>query len=151
MALMMRSMIEVADNSGARKLQMIMPLGGSTGLHARLGDVITASVKEAAPDGQVQKGKVVKGSDRADAQRISAAGWNLYPLRSECGGADQRDRRTGRDARVRPGGARTAREEVFKDCVAGAGSFIGSRQGLSSEEKQVRRLAQDDKKTFGRV
>ncbi|MFY9906469.1 MAG: 50S ribosomal protein L14 [Terriglobales bacterium] len=60
MALMMRSMIEVADNSGARKLQMIMPLGGSTGLHARLGDVITASVKEASPDGQVQKGKVVK-------------------------------------------------------------------------------------------
>jgi large subunit ribosomal protein L14 len=53
-------MLEVADNSGARKLQMIMPLGGSTGLHAHLGDVITASVKEASPDGQVQKGKVVK-------------------------------------------------------------------------------------------
>src|ERR1039458_1798185 len=60
MAVMMRSMLEVADNSGARKLQMIMPLGGSTGLHAGLGDVITASVKEAAPDGQVQKGKGVK-------------------------------------------------------------------------------------------
>ena len=60
MAVMMRSMIEVADNSGARKLQMILPLGGGTGLRARLGDVITASVKEAAPDGQVQKGKVVK-------------------------------------------------------------------------------------------
>jgi large subunit ribosomal protein L14 len=53
-------MIEVADNSGARKLQMIMPLGGGTGLHASLGDTITASVKEASPDGQVQKGKVVK-------------------------------------------------------------------------------------------
>jgi large subunit ribosomal protein L14 len=53
-------MLEVADNSGARKLQMILPLGGSTGLRAGLGDVITASVKEAAPDGQVQKGKVVK-------------------------------------------------------------------------------------------
>src|SRR5271163_3393153 len=60
MSLMMRSMIEVADNSGARKLQMIMPLGGSTGLHAGLGDVITASVKEAAQDGQVHKGKGVK-------------------------------------------------------------------------------------------
>src|SRR5207253_5453287 len=60
MAVMMRSMLEVADNSGARKLQMILPLGGSTGLNAGLGDVITASVKEAAPDGQVQKGKVVK-------------------------------------------------------------------------------------------
>src|ERR1700683_479541 len=60
MSLMMRSMIEVADNSGARKLQMIMPLGGSTGLHARLRDVITPSVKEAAPDGQVPKSKVGK-------------------------------------------------------------------------------------------
>jgi large subunit ribosomal protein L14 len=53
-------MLEVADNSGARKLQMILPLGGATGLRAGLGDVITASVKEASPDGQVQKGKVVK-------------------------------------------------------------------------------------------
>src|SRR3989475_12337707 len=60
MAVMMRSMLEVADNSGARKLQMILPLGGATGLRAGLGDVITASVKEAAPDGQTKKGTVVK-------------------------------------------------------------------------------------------
>jgi large subunit ribosomal protein L14 len=53
-------MLEVADNSGARKLQMILPLGGSTGKKASLGDVITAAVKEASPDGQVKKGKVVK-------------------------------------------------------------------------------------------
>ncbi len=60
MAVMMRTMLEVADNSGARKLQMILPLGGHTGLRASLGDVITASVKEALPDGQVKKGKVVR-------------------------------------------------------------------------------------------
>jgi large subunit ribosomal protein L14 len=60
MAVMMRSMLEVADNSGARKLQMILPLGGSTGLVAGLGDMITAAVKEASPDGQVKKGTVVK-------------------------------------------------------------------------------------------
>src|ERR1700691_2148022 len=60
MAVMMRSMLEVADNSGARKLQMILPLGGSTGLNAGLGDIITAAVKEASPDGQAQKGQVVK-------------------------------------------------------------------------------------------
>jgi large subunit ribosomal protein L14 len=60
MAVMMRSMLEVADNSGARKLQMILPLGGSTGLNAGLGDIITAAVKEAAPDGQTKKGTVVK-------------------------------------------------------------------------------------------
>ena len=56
----MRTILEVADNSGARKLQCILPRGGDLGLRAGLGDVITASVKEASPDGQVQKGKVVK-------------------------------------------------------------------------------------------
>jgi large subunit ribosomal protein L14 len=60
MAVMMRSMLEVADNSGARKLQMILPVGGSTGLNASLGDVVTAAVKEASPDGNVKKGTVVK-------------------------------------------------------------------------------------------
>src|SRR3954468_9398742 len=60
MAVMMRSMLDVADNSGARKLQMILPLGGGTGLKAGLGDLITAAVKEASPDGTAKKGTVVK-------------------------------------------------------------------------------------------
>src|SRR5579875_1091324 len=60
MAVQMRTMLEVADNSGARKLRMILPLGGSTGSKAGLGDVVTAAVKEGSPDGQVKKGKVVK-------------------------------------------------------------------------------------------
>jgi large subunit ribosomal protein L14 len=56
----MRSVLEVADNSGAKKIAMILPLGGSTGSRASLGDVITASVKEASPDGTVKKKQVVK-------------------------------------------------------------------------------------------
>jgi large subunit ribosomal protein L14 len=56
----MRTMLQVADNSGARKLSCILPLGGSVGLQAGLGDVITASVKEAAPESPVPKGTVVK-------------------------------------------------------------------------------------------
>src|SRR5437763_14227543 len=60
MAVMMRSMLEVADNSGARKLQVILPLGGGVGLTAHLGDVFTASVKVASPDGNTKKGTVVK-------------------------------------------------------------------------------------------
>jgi large subunit ribosomal protein L14 len=60
MPVQMRSILEVADNSGAKKLSVILPLGGSTGLKAGLGDVITASVKEAAPDSNVKKGSVVK-------------------------------------------------------------------------------------------
>jgi len=47
----MRSILDVADNSGARKIAIINPVGGSTGRYARLGDVVTASVKEAIPDG----------------------------------------------------------------------------------------------------
>ena len=58
----MRTILDVADNSGARKLSMILPLGGSTGRYAGLGDVITANVKESSPDAPetVRKGKVVK-------------------------------------------------------------------------------------------
>jgi large subunit ribosomal protein L14 len=56
----MRSILEVADNSGAKRISMILPVGGHTGLRAGLGDVITASVKEASPDGAVKKGQVVR-------------------------------------------------------------------------------------------
>jgi large subunit ribosomal protein L14 len=56
----MRTMLQVADNSGARKISCILPLGGHTGARAGLGDIITAAVKEAAPDSQIKKGKVVK-------------------------------------------------------------------------------------------
>ncbi|MFB3905164.1 MAG: 50S ribosomal protein L14 [Acidobacteriota bacterium] len=56
----MRTILNVADNSGARKISCILPLGGDAGLGAGLGDIITASVKEASPDGTVKKGEVVK-------------------------------------------------------------------------------------------
>ncbi len=56
----MRSILDVADNSGARKLACILPRGGDIGLRAGLGDVVTASVKEAAPDSNVKKGSVVR-------------------------------------------------------------------------------------------
>jgi large subunit ribosomal protein L14 len=56
----MRTRLQVADNSGAREISCILPLGGSTGSRAGLGDIITASVKEAAPDSAIKKGKVVK-------------------------------------------------------------------------------------------
>lgn len=56
----MQTVLNVADNSGAKRLACISPLGGDTGKQARLGDIITASVKEASPDGAVKKGEVVK-------------------------------------------------------------------------------------------
>jgi large subunit ribosomal protein L14 len=56
----MRTILEVADNSGAKKISCIHLRGGSQGQYAELGDVITANVKEASPDGNVKKGQVVK-------------------------------------------------------------------------------------------
>src|SRR4030095_1293420 len=58
----MRTILEVADNSGARRISCILPLGGSTGRCAGLGHVFAANVKESAPDAPdpVRKGKVVK-------------------------------------------------------------------------------------------
>jgi large subunit ribosomal protein L14 len=54
----MQTSLEVADNSGAKRVEMIMSIGGSTGRVARLGDKIKVTVKEAAPDGAAKKGKV---------------------------------------------------------------------------------------------
>lgn len=54
----MQSILEVADNSGARKVQCIKVLGGSHRKVAGVGDVIVVSVKEAIPRGKVKKGDV---------------------------------------------------------------------------------------------
>lgn len=56
----MGSILNVADNSGAKKIMCIAPHGGDVSSIAQLGDVITASVKEASPGGAVKKKKVVK-------------------------------------------------------------------------------------------
>ncbi len=56
----MGTILEVADNSGARRLSCILPLGGSTGAKAALGDVVTAAVKDVTPAGNVKKGRVVR-------------------------------------------------------------------------------------------
>jgi len=55
-----RTILEVADNSGAKKVMCIRVLGGSNRRYARLGDVIVVSVKEALPDGAAKKGQVMK-------------------------------------------------------------------------------------------
>ena len=68
----MRTILNVADNSGARRIACINPVGGDTGRTAGLGDIITASVKEATPDGVVKKGEVVRAvvvRMRKDARR----------------------------------------------------------------------------------
>lgn len=55
-----RTVLDVADNSGARKVQCIKVLGGSKRRYASIGDIIVVSVKEANPNAKVKKGEVTK-------------------------------------------------------------------------------------------
>jgi len=71
--------MRVADNSGARELQVIKVLGGTGIRYANIGDVVTCSVKSATPGGAVKKGDVVKavivrskrGLKRIDGSKIA--------------------------------------------------------------------------------
>ena len=55
-----QTILKVADNTGAKEIMVIRCLGGSFRKYAHIGDVIVASVKEAAPGGTIKKGQVVK-------------------------------------------------------------------------------------------
>jgi large subunit ribosomal protein L14 len=55
-----QTILNVADNSGAKKIMVIRVLGGSKKKFGRIGDIVVASVKEAIPNGNVKKGDVVK-------------------------------------------------------------------------------------------
>ncbi len=55
------TMLDVADNSGAKRAQCITVLGGSRRRYASLGDIIVATVKKALPNGEVKSGQVIKG------------------------------------------------------------------------------------------
>ena len=86
------TMLEIADNSGARRVQCIKVLGGSHRRYAGIGDVIKVTVKEAIPRGRVSKGQVMeavvvrtkKGVRRGDGSGIrfdqNAAGLLNPPL-----------------------------------------------------------------------
>ena len=74
----MQSRLDVADNSGARRVQCIKVLGGSHRRYAGIGDIIKVSIKEAIPRGKVKKGEVYnavvvrtrKGVRRGDGSLI---------------------------------------------------------------------------------
>jgi large subunit ribosomal protein L14 len=74
----MQTVLSVADNSGARKVQCIKVLGGSRRRYANIGDIIKVSVKDAIPRGKVKKGEVynavvvrtAKGVRRQDGSAI---------------------------------------------------------------------------------
>jgi len=105
----MQTVLDVADNSGARRVQCIKVLGGSKRRYAGIGDVIKVSIKEAIPRGKVKKGDVYnavvvrtrKGVRRADGSLIRFDGnaavllnQNLQPIGTRIFGPVTRELRT---------------------------------------------------------
>ena len=76
----MQSNLDVADNSGARRVQCIKVLGGSKRRYASVGDIIVVSVKEAQPRGKVKKGDVVAPSLFVFVRTASAATGQSFAL-----------------------------------------------------------------------
>ncbi|GHG03760.1 50S ribosomal protein L14 [Thalassotalea marina] len=105
----MQTQLDVADNSGARRVQCIKVLGGSHRRYAHIGDIIKVAVKEAIPRGKVKKGDVLnavvvrtkKGVRRQDGSSIRFDGnaavmlnTNLQPIGTRIFGPVTRELRT---------------------------------------------------------
>ena len=111
----MQSMLEAADNSGARRLMCIKVLGGSHRRYAHIGDVIKVSIKDAIPRGKVKKGEVFnavvvrtrKGVRRPDGSLIRFDGnaavlldKQLQPIGTRIFGPVTRELRSDRFMRI---------------------------------------------------
>ncbi len=120
----MQTNLDVADNSGARRVMCIKVLGGSKRKYATIGDIIVVSVKEAIPRGRVKKGEVMKAvvvRIRKDIKRADGSG---DPFRPQRRGADQHADGAGRHPYLRAGAARTARQEPHEDHFARPGGAV---------------------------
>ena len=111
----MQTILDVADNSGARRLMCIKVLGGSKRRYAAIGDVIKVSIKEAIPRGKVKKGDVynavvvrtAKGVRRPDGSLIRFDGnaavllnANLQPIGTRIFGPVTRELRSERFMKI---------------------------------------------------
>ncbi len=75
------SMLDVADNSGARRVQCIKVLGGSHRRYASVGDIIKVTVKEAIPRARVKKGDVMNAVVVRNKIRHPSCRWFSYSFR----------------------------------------------------------------------
>ena len=72
------SYLDVADNSGARRVMCIKVLGGSHRRYARVGDIIKVTVKEAIPRGKVKKGAGDECGSGSNKKRTASTRWKSY-------------------------------------------------------------------------
>ena len=80
-----QSYLDVADNSGARRVMCIKVLGGSHRRYARIGDIIKVTVKEAIPRGKVKKGQVLTALVVRTKKRCATWRRLVDSIRRQCG------------------------------------------------------------------
>ncbi len=119
------SYLKVADNTGAKEIKTIRVLGGSKRKFGNIGDVVVASVRKAAPGGQVKKGEVVKAvivrtsrQGRAPPRRL------LRPVRRQRRRPHQGGQEPPRHPYLWPCGPRAARQGLYEDPVPGSRSAV---------------------------
>jgi large subunit ribosomal protein L14 len=80
----MQSYMNVADNSGAKRVQTIKVLGGSHRRYAGIGDIVVVTVKDALPNAPIKKGDVRRAVIVRTHKEYRRTRRNLHPLRRQC-------------------------------------------------------------------
>ena len=120
----MQTNLDVADNSGARRVMCIKVLGGSKRKYASIGDIIVVSVKEAIPRGRVKKGEVMKAVVVRTAKDIRRADGSVIRFDRNAAVLINTQIGAGRHPHLRAGAARAARQEPHEDHLARAGGAV---------------------------
>ena len=115
--------LKVADNTGAKELKCIRVLGGSKRRYGNIGDVIVASVRKAAPGGQVKKGDVVKAVNVRSCRGVRRAD-GTYVRFDENAAVVIRDDKTPRGTRIFGPVARELRDKEFMKILSLAPEVI---------------------------
>ena len=124
----MTSVLDVADNSGAKKVFCIKVLGGSKRKYASIGDVIVVSIREALPNSKVKKGDVAKAVIVRTKREVGRPDGSYIKFDGNSRGAHQQGHGAHRHPHLRAGGPRAPRPEVHEDHLARAGSPLGRRR-----------------------
>ena len=112
------SRLKIADNSGAKEILCIKVLGGSRRRYAHIGDVITATVKQAAPHSSIKKGEIVKAVVVRTAKEISRSDGSYIRFDENAAVILEADGRGPRGTRIFGPVARELREKGFMRIVS---------------------------------
>ena len=128
--------LKVADNTGAREILCIRVAGGSRRRYARVGDIITATVKTAAPQAAVKKGEVVKAVVVRTKKPFGRDDGTLIAFDENAAVIIDGAAQPARHAHLRAGRPRVAREELHEDRQPCTGGAVAMAASIEDEESR---------------